>query len=115
MIFNTQHTANWEYIKMRKQQIIEKNNKRENAGRIEHNYRVGDKVRLTRGMENKYEAPYKGPYAILRVNDNGTVRLKVKAVEDTYNVRRLKPYHTATDPNHGGGCNMRNSRKRRRI
>jgi len=38
MIFNIQHTANWEYIKNRKQQLIEKNNKRENAKRIEHNY-----------------------------------------------------------------------------
>ena len=115
MIFNIQHTANWEYIKQRKQQLINLNNKRENENRIAHHYQVGDKVLLARGTENKYEAPYKGPFEILRVNDNGTVRLKVNSVEDTYNVRRIKPYHSATDPNHGGGCNMRNSRKRRRI
>ena len=115
MIFNIQHTANWEYIKQRKQQIIHKNNKRENAGRIEHTYKVGDKVLLRRGTENKYEAPYAGPYTILKVNNNGTVRLMVKSVEDSYNLRRLEPYHSATDPDHGGVCNMRNSRKRRRI
>ena len=114
MIFNIQHTANWEYIKQRKQQIIEKNNKRENAGRIEHNYKVGDKVLLKRGNENKYEAPYTGPYDVLKVNENGTVRLMVKSVEDSYNYRRLEPFHSETDPDHGGVCNMRNSRKRRR-
>jgi hypothetical protein len=33
MIFNIQHTANWEYIKQRKQHIIDLNNKRENSKR----------------------------------------------------------------------------------
>jgi hypothetical protein len=114
MIFNIQHTANWEYIKQRKQQIIHKNNQRENANRIEHTYKVGDKVLLRRGSENKYESPYAGPFEILKVNDNGTVRLMVNSVEDSYNIRRLEPYHSETDPNHGGECNMRISRKRRR-
>ena len=31
MIFNIQHIANWEYIKQRKQKIINLNNKRENS------------------------------------------------------------------------------------
>jgi hypothetical protein len=30
MIFNIQHTANWEYIPARKQRLIQKNNKNEN-------------------------------------------------------------------------------------
>jgi len=114
MIFNIQHTANWEYIKQRKQQMIHKNNQRENANRIEHTYKVGDKVLVRRGTENKYETPYAGPFEILKVNDNGTVRLVVKSVEDSYNIRRLEPYHSETDPNHGGVCNMRMSRKRRK-
>ena len=95
--------------------MIHKNNKRENAGHnIEHTYQVGDKVLLRHGTENKYEAPYAGPFTVLRVNDNGTVRLMVKSVEDSYNIRRLEPYHSETDPDHGGVCNMQNSRKRRR-
>jgi hypothetical protein len=39
-----------------------------------------------------YEAPYEGPYTFTKVNDNGTVCLKVNNVEDTYNIRRLTPY-----------------------
>ena len=115
MIFNIKHVANWEYIRKRKQQIIDKNNQRENARRVKHVYSVGDQVLLKRGTENKYEAPYKGPYEVIRVLENGTVRLTVNAVTDTYNVRRLMQYHSADDVNHGGECNMRTSKKRRRT
>jgi transposase InsO family protein len=114
MIFNIQHIANWEFIKQRKQKIINLNNKKENAKRVQHVYQVGDKVLLHRGTENKYESPYHGPFLIMQVNDNGTVRLKVNAVEDTYNIRRIIPYHTSPDPDHGGECSMRTSKKRRK-
>ena len=107
------HTANWEYIKNRKQQIIDLNNKRENSKYKEHVYKIGDKVLLNRGTESKYEALYQGPFNILQVYDNGTVRLKVKSVEDTYNIRRLVPYNSAPDPNHGEVCNMQTSKKKR--
>jgi hypothetical protein len=103
MIFNIQQAANWEYIKQRKQHITDLNNKRETSKRQQHVYRVGDKVLLNRGTENKYESPYIGPLDIMKVNDNGTVRLKVNAVEDTYNIRRIIPYHMAPDPDHAGG------------
>ena len=92
VIFNIQHTANWEYIKQRKQKIINLNNQQENAKRRKHVYNVGDLVLLNRGTENKYESPYQGPFNILKVNDNGTVCLMVKSVEDTCNIRRLIPY-----------------------
>ena len=38
MIFNIKHTANWEYIRQRKQDLNNKNNKHENAGHNEHEY-----------------------------------------------------------------------------
>jgi transposase InsO family protein len=115
MILNIKHEANWEFIRERKQQIIEKNNKAENAKRIPHNYAVGDRVLLRRGTENKYETPYHGPFTILKVNDNGTVRLKVNNVEDTYNIRRLAPYLGTDNIDHGGECSMRTSRAKRRL
>jgi transposase InsO family protein len=94
MILNATHEANWEYIRKRKQQIIAKNNKAENAKRIPYTYSVGDKVLLRRGSDHKYETPYKGPYTILKVNDNGTVRIRVRNVEDTYNIRQITPYQS---------------------
>ena len=102
MISNIQHIANWEYIRQNKQKLIEKNNKAENAKRIEHSYKVGDPVLVKRGTENKYESLYKGSYNILKVNDNGTVCLRVGAVEDNYNIKRLTPYTATNTFDHGG-------------
>ena len=58
------------------------------------------KVLLKKGNENKYESPYQGPFEILKVNDNGTVRLTVNSVTDTFNIRRLIPYVSENDTNH---------------
>ena len=117
MILNVQHEANWKYIQQRKQNLINKNNERENSKRIPHNYKEGDLVLLRQGTENKYETPYSGPYHILQVNNNGTVQLKVKATIDTYDIRRLYPYTGATDQDHGRECNMHTNRcgKKRKI
>jgi transposase InsO family protein len=52
MIFNIQHTANWEYIKQRMQCIKDLSNKRENAKRQQHVYRVGDKEQEQRTSMN---------------------------------------------------------------
>jgi hypothetical protein len=77
---------------------------------------MGDQVLIKRGTENKYETPYQGPYTITKVNENGTVRIKVDSVEVTYNIRRITPYIAQGDITHGGECSMRNSRvKRRRL
>jgi transposase InsO family protein len=116
MIFNIQHVANWEFIRKNKQQCIDKNNIAENAKRTAHLYKKGDQVLLKRGTENKYESPYQGPYCILQVNDNGTVRLKVGAVKDTINIRRLTPFTsaptTADTVDHGGECSMQSTPRR---
>ena len=114
MIFNIEHIANWEYIRASKQKIIQKNNLIENSTRIPHDYSVGDKVMLRIGSENKYEQPYSGPHTILHVGKNGTVRLQIGAVLDTVNIRRLEPYKEAPSSIHGGECNMRQSKKRRK-
>ena len=89
MILNIKHEANWEYIRKRKQQLIEKNNQAENAKRPPHTYRIGDQVLIRRGTEIEYETPYKGPYTITKAKENGTVRIQVGNVKDTYNIRRI--------------------------
>jgi hypothetical protein len=98
----------------KKKKLIEKNNEAENAQRIPHTYNIGDKELIRRGAENKYEAPYESPYTITKVKDNGTVRLRVNDVEDTYNIRRLTPYLGTESIDHGGECSMRTSRVKRR-
>jgi hypothetical protein len=114
MKFNIEHEANWEFIRKRKQQLIEKNDKAENAKCIAHTYNIGDKVLVRRGTENVYEAPYEGPYTITKDNDNGTVHLKVNKVEDTYTIWRLTLYLGTESIDQGGECSMRTSRVKRR-
>src|SRR5210317_1943070 len=97
MILNVKHEADWEYIRQRKQKLINQNNQNKNAKQIPHVYNVADKLLLARRNKNKYKAPYDGPFTILRVFDNGTVCLKVKNVVDTYNIRRLEPYIENTE------------------
>ena len=50
----------------------------------------------------------------MKVNDNGTVRMKVGPVIDTYNIWRITPFIQATDQGHGGECNMRTSKRQRK-
>jgi hypothetical protein len=94
MVLNVQHLTDWTAIKARKQQIIHKNNRIENSKQINHHYQVGDLVMLENNRANKYEQPYSGPYRITQVNTNGTVRLKINAVTDTVNIRRIHPFKT---------------------
>jgi hypothetical protein len=61
MIFNVKHTANWEYIRARKQKIIKNNNKRENVKRTPHTYRINDKVMLKIRTETDMRHHIKAP------------------------------------------------------
>jgi hypothetical protein len=51
---------------------------------------------------------------LLQVFDDGTVCLMIKAVADTYNIRRIMIYHSASNSFHGGeACNMKTSKQKR--
>ena len=80
-------------IKLRKQQRIKYDNIRKNAKRLPYTYKVGEKVLVSTDALDKYSTtPYEGPYEIVEVNDNGTLRIKMGAVTDTVNIRRVHPY-----------------------
>jgi hypothetical protein len=96
-ILNVSFEANWQYLKERKQKLILHNNQRENSKRIPHTYAVNDMVMIKQGRTRKHgNTKYEGPFRIVQVNDNGTVKL-VKdandggAVYETWNIRNLHP------------------------
>ena len=97
-IHNVRFEANWQYIKERRQKVMQQNNKNENAKRKPHEYKLNDTVMIEQYQHRKYGEPkYKGPYVIDRVNDNGTVRLRHTTanggtVYQTWNVRNIHPY-----------------------
>ena len=91
---NTRHEANWQLIKTRKQNLINKGNARENRKRTEHVYKPGDLVLLKNAWNTKYnDQAYIGPYTITAVNtNNGTVNALKGNVTDTYNICNIPPY-----------------------
>ena len=93
-ILNVTFEADWNLIRERKQTLIRKNNQRENSKRKVHQYHVGDKVLLKKDiLHAKFGSnPWEGPHTIVHVNDNGTIRLRMGAITDTVNIRRVKPY-----------------------
>jgi len=95
-MLNIKFQADWQLIRQLKQAKIHQNNLRENKKRIPHQYKIGDKVLYQVQTKAKYASnPYKGPYEITKVNNNGTVQLHMGAIYETVNIRLLKPYHEA--------------------
>ena len=93
MLLGIQHKANWTRIAQRRQEQANCNNKRENAKRIPHTYKVGDYVLLKRGEKvSKMTSPNTGPYEVISVHANGTVRIQKGAVSQRINIRRIIPY-----------------------
>ena len=92
-VLNVQHEANWQLIKERKQKLINRGNIQENKSRLDHVYKIGDKVLLKNAWKTKFnQDSYLGPYTITAVRDNGTVRARHGIVTDTYNLRNITPY-----------------------
>ena len=95
MMFNISSLINWKELSIRKQQIVDKANLRENHERIDFDYEVGQKVYVvTDGIQRKLDRPKKGPFEIMEVYTNETVRIQRGAVEERINIRRLEPHFT---------------------
>ena len=92
-MLNITHDTNWKLIKERKQKLIKAGNARENRTRIPHTYKTGDKVLIKNEQATKYgTTAYSGPYTVMSVNNNGTLRVRKGIVSDTFNFRNVHPY-----------------------
>ena len=93
MLLNIKFIADWETIRLRKQKDIDRNNERENSLRVDHDYHIGDKVLVTdNDIHCKLNCPTKGPYNIIQVYTNGTVRVQKGALTERINIRHCTPY-----------------------
>lgn len=94
-ILNIQHIADWKYIQSRKQNEINQNNLNENRKRSNYTYQLNEYVLMKNEWSSKYgTTSYKGPYRIVKINDNGTVQIRMDNMLDTYNICSIKPYNT---------------------
>jgi hypothetical protein len=75
------------------------NDIRENASRISHNYKVGDKVLLKKSGKHlrELEAPRTGPHTVAAIYTNGTLRIQKGKVNERVNIRRMFPYFDNAD------------------
>jgi transposase InsO family protein len=87
--------SNFESIRLRRQQTIDKNNVRENKRRWFHDYAPGDEVLINTdsNKRSKLGARTIGPFRILRCHTNGTVTIqRSPTVIERINVRLCRPY-----------------------
>jgi hypothetical protein len=100
LIFRQKVLIDWERVKTVRLKDAIDNNKKENKKRLEHEYKVGDKVLLVlknyelRNNPKISPSTYaRGPFTIIEVIANGTVKIQCGAFEDTVSIRRITPYH----------------------
>ena len=73
VILNIKHVAEWEHIRQGKQLRINRNNKRGNIHRNNHQYKVGDKILVKRKKSFKHDLEFMGPFSNTQINYNVTV------------------------------------------
>ena len=76
--------------------LINRDNTQDNKHRVDYDYKVRDKVMLTKHTAYKYDTPYKGPFVITQCITNGTLSLQCGAIKIKYNIRHIKPYKSDT-------------------
>jgi hypothetical protein len=77
----------------KKEKFIKIANEMENKNRVDHNYKIGDKVLLYRdGILHKAESPTEGPYKINEVYTNETVKIQRGIVQERMNIQCIKSF-----------------------
>jgi hypothetical protein len=86
-------------IEQQSQKEMGRNNRRENASRISHDYKVGDNVLLKKPGKHlrKLEAPRTGPHTVTAIYNNGRLFIQKGKVNERVNIRRLFPYFENAD------------------
>ena len=92
MILPINHVSDWRYIRQSKQAQIDNDVIHENTTRIDHDYRVGDKV-TTKTKSAYKKILFKSPYEIVHTWTNITATLQTGAVTTRINLRNIKPYN----------------------
>ena len=99
MLFNIPFIVDWQKIGEHRQQLTDLNNARENKGRIDYDYKVGQKVLLRKEgiLGNAESRWHKKPWLITLVNTNGTIKVQHGNKIEWMNIRRVKPFEEDLD------------------
>jgi hypothetical protein len=99
MLFDIPFIADWQKIEEHRQKLADLNNARENKGRIDYDYKVGQKVLqkkegILRNAESRW---HKEPRLITSVHTNGTITVQCGNKIERMNIRRVKPFEEDLD------------------
>jgi hypothetical protein len=99
MLFNIPFIADWQKIGECRQRLTDLNNTRENKGRIDYDYKVGQKVLLRKVgiLHNAESIWHKRTRLITTVHTNGTITVQCGNKIDRINIWRVKPFEEDLD------------------
>ncbi len=99
MLFDTLFIADWQKIWEHRQRLTDLNNAHENAGRIDYDFKVGQKVLLRKDgiLRNAESRWHKRPRLITSVHTNGTITVQCGSTIDRINIRRVKLFEEDLD------------------
>jgi hypothetical protein len=99
MVLSINFVADSGAIEQKHQKEMACNNKRENASRINHDYKVGDIVLVKKPGNHlrKLAAPRTEPHIVAAINTNGTLGIQKGYVNERVNIIIFFPYYEHTD------------------
>jgi hypothetical protein len=94
MLFDIPFVADWKKIGEHRQRLTDLNTTHENKGRIDYDYKVGQKILVrNEAIFCKAESRWqKDPWTITTVHTNGTITIQHGNKEERLNIRRVKPF-----------------------
>ncbi len=94
MLFDIPFITDWQKIREYRQQLTDLSNARENEGRNDYDYKVGQKVLLQKEgiLRNAESRWHKMPWLVTTVHTNGRITVHRKKKVETMNIRRVKPF-----------------------
>ncbi|KAL7541071.1 hypothetical protein ACHAWF_006846 [Thalassiosira exigua] len=93
MLFNIAYTIPWKEVAAKRSRAAKLGNKRENSKRTKYTYEVGQKTLLDKGKVQRKVIPKRNDtFTIVRVHDNGTLKIQKGNVLQTVTIRRCTPY-----------------------
>ncbi len=94
MLFNIPFIADWKKIGEHRQRLADLNTACENEGRIDYDYKVGQKILVrNEGILRKAQSIWqKDPWTITTVHMNGTIMIQCRNKEERLNIKRVKPF-----------------------
>ncbi len=94
MLFDIPFIADWQRIGECRQQLTDLSNARENEGRIDYDYKVGQKVLLQKEgiLRNAESRWHQKLWLITTVHTNGTITVHRGKKVERMNIPRVKPF-----------------------